>query len=353
MAADLTSSWSAEQICGVVVVALIVPFILASNLLVIVSVAKFKRLQIPTNYFIVSLAAVDVFVALVTPFVIAVEVLPGQVSDLVLCLAPNRILMTACGVSLLTLAAIAYDRHTALVSPLKYVSVMTMRRIVLLVVLTWLYSASIVWAPLPLGWYSDPNIPRAWGESLHTGDEGASAASALDSAAEVSRHTQQQHCSFKLLHDNAHILFLSAIFGPACAAITVCYFRIYTVARHHARAIAAVESSVHHNLRMRFIMKDAKYAKTLALVIGVFLALWLPYLLCLLAEVLTEVHVSAWLWNYLTLLAVLNSGLNPWIYAYKNNEFRVAFRKIFKACCSARFGILRRRSHLLNRAYKD
>ena len=73
------SGWSVEQICGVVAVAVIVPFILASNLLVIVSVARFKRLQMPTNYFIVSLAAVDIFVALVTPFVIVVEVLPGQV----------------------------------------------------------------------------------------------------------------------------------------------------------------------------------------------------------------------------------------------------------------------------------
>ena len=74
-----TSAWSVEQICGVLAVAVIVPFILASNMLVIVSVARFKRLQMPTNYFIVSLAAVDIFVALVTPFVIVIEVLPGQV----------------------------------------------------------------------------------------------------------------------------------------------------------------------------------------------------------------------------------------------------------------------------------
>ena len=235
-----------------------------------------------------------------------------QVSDLLLCLAPNRILMTACGVSVLTLAAIAYDRHTALVSPLKYVSVMTIRKIGVLVTLTWVYSAAIVWAPLPLGWFSWRPLP-----------------------AEPDPSAAPQPCSFQLLHDNAHILFLSAIVGPACLAITVCYFRIFMVARHHARAIAAVEHSVHHNLRIRFIIKDAKYAKTLALVIGVFLLLWTPYLACLLAEVLADVDVSPWTWNYLTLLAVLNSGLNPWIYAFKNNEFRSAFRKIFRSCCSA------------------
>lgn len=74
------SSWTVEQVCGVAAVAVIVPFILVSNLLVVVSVIKCKRLQVPTNYFIVSLAAVDIFVALVTPFVILVEILPMQVS---------------------------------------------------------------------------------------------------------------------------------------------------------------------------------------------------------------------------------------------------------------------------------
>ncbi|XP_025105407.1 octopamine receptor beta-2R-like [Pomacea canaliculata] len=300
------SSWTVEQVCGVAVVAVIVPFILVSNLLVVVSVIKCKRLQVPTNYFIVSLAAVDIFVALVTPFVILVEILPMQFSNLVLCLTPNRILLTACGVSVLTLATIAYDRHTALVNPLEYVSVMTRRKIGLLVALTWLYSTAIVWVPLPAGWYSQPR----------------------------QEEEEWVACSFKL-HDNAHILFLSAIFGPACVAISICYFRIYTVARHHARAIAAVESSVQHNLRIRSIMKDAKYSLTLALVIGAFLALWLPYLTCLLAEVTSAVQVSPWLRNYLTLLAVLNSGLNPWIYAYKNNEFRSAFRKVFQDLCHA------------------
>lgn len=229
-----------------------------------------------------------------------------QFSNLVLCLTPNRILLTACGVSVLTLATIAYDRHTALVNPLEYVSVMTRRKIGLLVALTWLYSTAIVWVPLPAGWYSQPR----------------------------QEEEEWVACSFKL-HDNAHILFLSAIFGPACVAISICYFRIYTVARHHARAIAAVESSVQHNLRIRSIMKDAKYSLTLALVIGAFLALWLPYLTCLLAEVTSAVQVSPWLRNYLTLLAVLNSGLNPWIYAYKNNEFRSAFRKVFQDLCHA------------------
>ncbi|KAL8576158.1 hypothetical protein ACOMHN_027813 [Nucella lapillus] len=300
--------WSVEQVCGVVAVSVIVPFILVSNLLVVVSVARYKRLQMPTNYFIVSLAAGDIFVAVITPFFIVIEVLPGQVENPVLCLSPNRILMTACGVSVLTMAAIAYDRHTVLVSPLKYTSLMTPRKITVVVASIWVYSAAIVWVPVALGWYSGVRVEEA---------------------------SDVQPCSFQLLHDKAHVLFLGAIFGPACLMITACYCRIYILARQHARAIAAVENSVHHNLRVRFMIRDAKYAKTLALVMGVFFVLWAPYLASMVTGVVANVHVSPWLWNYLTLLAVLNSGLNPWIYAFKNNDFRTAFRKTLKACCSA------------------
>jgi hypothetical protein len=140
----------------------------------------------------------------------------------------------------------------------------------------------------------------------------------------------------EMLHQRAHYLFLSAIFCPAWLAMTLCYCRVYTVARRHARAIAAVHSSVQHNMRfMRFVMRDSKpYTRTLALVVGLFLLSWTPYLACLLLHVLSEGESrcgGSWTWPYLTLLAVLNSGFNPWVYAFKNHEFRTAFRKMLRA----------------------
>ena len=37
---------------------------------------------------------------------------------------------------------------------------------------------------------------------------------------------------------------------------------------------------------------------------------------------------------YLTFLAFLNSALNPWIYAYKNLEFRAAFKRWYREICT-------------------
>ncbi|XP_050406232.1 adenosine receptor A2b isoform X2 [Patella vulgata] len=292
---------SLEQIVGIAITAVMVPFILLSNILVIVAVKRFKRLQIPTNYFLVSLSAADIFIALVIPFFMAVEVLQGDIRNVYICLSPNRVLVMACGVSILTLAIVAYDRYTALLQPLEYINIMTVRKIVSLVALSWAYSAAISWLPLFVDW--------------HDGID------------------QYNVCSFKLLYSNAHILFLGVVFGPACVVIFFCYSRIYAVAKYHARAIAAVETSIRHNLELSYIMKDTKCAKTLGLVIGVFLCLWLPYLAFLVIDMWLEQPVNEWLRNYLALLAFLNSGLNPWVYAFKNNEFRAAFRRIIREHC--------------------
>ncbi|GFN82829.1 octopamine receptor beta-1r [Plakobranchus ocellatus] len=314
-------TWSGEEIGAVCIITLMVPFILCSNLLVILSIVRFRRLHIPTNYFVTSLASVDVLVAVATPFMIMVEVFQfgapvqgkgyAEASGALLCLLPNRILMMACGVSLLTLATIAYDRHTALVSPLDYVVIMTSRRVTVLVSLTWAYTALIVWLPLLAGWHDEP--------------------------------TEVLQCSADLLHGKAQALFLSAIFLPSCAIILVCYARIFSLAHHHAQAIAAVEFAVHRRLQVKFMVKDTKYAKTLALVIGVFLALWLPYLVSVFVKLVAGVTLDIWLQTYLVLLAVLNSGINPWIYAFKNKEFRHAFRRLYheffrERVCLRRFG---------------
>lgn len=302
------SSWSAEELGAVVIIILMVPFILLSNIFVILSVVRFRRLHTPTNYFIISLAAVDIFVALATPFGIVVEVFHfGNASrprDVVLCLIPNRVLMMACGVSVLTLATIAYDRHTALVSPLEYVKIMTSRKVAIMVTLTWIYSVAIVWLPLMAGWYDVP--------------------------------TEVSQCSANLIHGKAPLLFLSAIFVPSCVAILVCYFRIFMVARHHAKAIAAVEFALYRRLQVKFMIKDTKYAKTLALVIGVFLVLWLPYLICIFLKTVSSVKFDIWVQTYLILLAVFNSGINPWIYAFKNNELKSAFKRLFVELCRNR-----------------
>ncbi|XP_052222961.1 5-hydroxytryptamine receptor 1B-like [Dreissena polymorpha] len=201
----------------------------------------------------------------------------------------------------MTLAVNAYDRYTAIMNPLEYILIMTPRRIAVLVLICWIFSSFICWAPFVIGWYT--SVP---GEEEH--------------------HYNQ-------LHKNARILFTGAIFVPSCILIVFFYWRMFLIARHHARAIAAVEHSVRRSLEARFVRKDTKYAKTIAVLIGVFLCCWLPFQICIVVDITHQVSSHRWLHNYLMLLAFLNSGVNPWVYAYKSVDFRSAYKNIFRLLC--------------------
>ena len=293
----LTPDWVTNEYVSITLVALFVPFILCSNLMVLTAVIKFKRLQIPTNFFVMSLAAADIVIAITLPFYITVELTPIRITDDILCLAANRILMTAGGVSIITLATIAYDRYMAITYPLKYILLMKKMKILGFILFSWIYSSFICWIPLMFGLHGN-----------------------------VKQHSSL--CSNSVLDRKSRMLFISAIFTPSCAFILFFYFKIFRIARHHAHAIAAVENSIRSTLERQFVKSDTKYAKTIAIVIGVFLCLWLPYQICLLLTFLGYSEQNSWVNNYLMLLAFFNSGVNPWVYAYQNCDFRSAYTKI-------------------------
>lgn len=314
----LTSSWIINEYVSIGLVTVFVPFILCSNIMVVISVCKYKRLQIPTNFFITSLTCADIVIALALPSYVLLELTPTFVFNDALCLASNRILMTAGGVSIITLAIIAYDRFTAITNPLKYVLLMKKRKIVGFITFSWIYSSFICWLPMMLGWHS---------------------------------HFQNQNslCTNKMLDRKSRILFICAIFCPACMLILFFYYKIFRIARHHARAIAAVENSIRNTLERQFVKSDTKYAKTIAVVIGVFVCLWLPYQVCLFLVYIGYNDKSQWVNNYLMLLAFCNSGINPWIYAYQNHDFRSAYKRLSDSCkCKKTIAIEDRRTSVIS-----
>ena len=293
----LTVEWLVNEYISIGLVCILIPFIMASNAMVITSVSKFRRLQITTNYFITSLAIADIVVAFALPFYVATELTPIQIYNDYVCFASNRVLMTVGGVSVSILAVIAYDRYVAIINPLEYIMIMTTKKIIGFILFAWIYSFVVTWVPVFIGWHKN-----------------------------IADHSFL--CTSNALDEESDLLFLCVLFIPACFCILFCYCRIYFVARHHARAIAAEEQSFKRNIEQQFRRSDAKYAKTLAVVIGVFLCLWLPHQICLGVEIIYGKITSHWVKNYLMLLALFNSGVNPWVYAYQNPDFRAAYKKI-------------------------
>ncbi|XP_051002986.1 D(4) dopamine receptor [Acomys russatus] len=144
--AGLGVSGAAALVGGV----LLIGMVLAGNSLVCVSVASERTLQTPTNYFIVSLAAADLLLAvLVLPLFVYSEVQGGVwLLSSRLCDTLMAMDVMLCTASIFNLCAISVDRFVAVTWPLRYNS--RGQRQLLLIAATWLLSAAVA-APVLCG----------------------------------------------------------------------------------------------------------------------------------------------------------------------------------------------------------
>ncbi|KAK2495826.1 hypothetical protein MC885_013886 [Smutsia gigantea] len=124
---------------------LLVGLLLAGNALVCISVAAERALQTPTNYFIVSLAAADLLLALlVLPLFVCSEVQGGVwLLRPRLCDALMAMDVMLCTASIFNLCAISVDRFVAVAVPLRYNRQSGGGRQLLLIGATWLLSAAV------------------------------------------------------------------------------------------------------------------------------------------------------------------------------------------------------------------
>ncbi|XP_030240812.1 5-hydroxytryptamine receptor 1A [Drosophila navojoa] len=81
--------------------------------------------------------------------------------------------------------------------------------------------------------------------------------------------------------------------------------------------------------RITSLKKENKTTQTLSIVVGGFIACWLPFFVYyLITPFLAEDQVSATLTKALTWLGWFNSAINPFIYAFYSVDFRAAFWRL-------------------------
>ena len=94
------------------------------------------------------------------------------------------------------------------------------------------------------------------------------------------------------------------------------------------------------------LLRERKAAKTLAIVVGGFIACWLPFFIVYLIEPFCEqCNVPPLLAAFFVWLGYFNSVLNPFIYAFYNRDFRHSFWRLTLGHCARR----RQRSFVLNK----
>ena len=334
---------NSEIISQVIILLVVLIISVGGNGVVCFLVFTVKQLQIPTNYFILSLAMADfLFAVMCLPFRI-VNILQNYHWTLGLAACKFWIWLDLlfCSASIANLAAISVDRYLKIASPLTYDIRMTSVRVVLTLIALWGYSVCL--ASLSFVQGEAPGII-------------------------VVRQTCYIDNKIFLT-----VISVTGFFAPFLIMILM-YCFVFKMALAQAKEMFRRHESLYAgnkpNARRKStrmsagtIFFEVKATKTLIILLSVFCVCWSPFfVMTLLSLHSPEVYRGLPRWLsvllkvvFVHLLPNCNSAFNPIIYTIYNHQFRKATEKLFKHYRRARSGSftsfseplteLRRRNH--------
>lgn len=329
--------------------AFLIVFTIFGNTLVCAAFYLCRDLRNVTNYFVVSLAVADLLVGFVCMpfwFTYLIKQWPDRNRDeafysLWICL--DIVSGTS---SIMNLVAISVDRFYAITSPFNYHLKLTKNRARFCIVFVWTYSLIVAglhinrqgnwyayfvacasfFLPLPILVYSYARIFRV----AH--------AQALKMRTENYGHELSEFEPEKNGVTTETEVFVNTKPRASYSMGTRRYSSGSRFIFHKVRPRLTSQSSVRQMRRV--LHTDLKAAKTLAIVMGAFLACWSPYIISMLVTVSCKTCIplktNIQIGKALKWLHYSNSAVNPIIYTLLNRHFRAAFRRILCRYVSGR-----------------
>ncbi|KAK0156340.1 Trace amine-associated receptor 7a [Merluccius polli] len=267
------------------------------NLLVVISISHFRKLHTPTNLLLLSLAVSDLLVGLLVMPVETVRITDScWRMGTYMCSLASLLSYILTSASVGNVVLISVERYVAICYPLHYHTMVTQQRTKACVGLCWFSSV------------------------LYNG------AILKDHLAHSSRLTPcQGECVVVVTSVTDTVDLVFTFIGP-CIVIPVLYLRVLVVAVAQARAMHLQVAMTAPGGADR--KSERKAARTLGILVLVFLACLCPYFYPVLAEKYTTHSDSQWLWSIMAWMVYINSTLNPLIYALFYPWFRRAIRLI-------------------------
>ncbi|XP_067439296.1 trace amine-associated receptor 13c-like [Thunnus thynnus] len=267
------------------------------NLLVIISISHFQQLQTPTNTLLLSLAVSDLVVGLLVMPIEGLRYieacwLPGRL----MCALTPYVSYCMLSASLGHMVLISIDRYLAICDPLLYSSKVTLNRVKISICLCWacslLYNGCIL-----MGHLGRPDrFSSCHGE-----------------------------CVVVISHISGTLDLFFSFVGP-CTVMVVLYMRVFVVAVSQMRVIQSQTAATKMRAAPTAKRSERKAARTLGIVIAVFLMCFCRYYSSALAG--QDTSNSSSYFSVLSWLMLMNSCVNPLIYALLYPWFRKAIKLI-------------------------
>uniref|UniRef100_A0A3B3E1L2 G protein-coupled receptor 119 n=2 Tax=Oryzias melastigma TaxID=30732 RepID=A0A3B3E1L2_ORYME len=160
------------------------------------------------------------------------------------------------------------------------------------------------------------------------------------------RTTYNGFCAFfSVINDIGMIVLFSTLFFPVLSLFIYMYLDILKIAYTHQRQISRVRQAssrsttsdqghphyLHHHHHLRSSdWSHVKALRTVALLVGCFMMLWCPFFVVCIVHILCEsCRLKHVLENYLWLLGLSNSLINPLVYAFWQREVRLQLASMF------------------------
>ena len=288
--ASFTFNTSAGNIVAAFFVAVLMLLTLVGNIMVCACFYCYRDLRTICNYFIISLSAADILVALLAmPFWLVLQLTDMDDRSkaafaLELYNFWGGVDILVGSASIMNLVAVSFDRHLAITAPFSYSESLTSFRAIVMIAALWVFS--ILLSGL-----------RFLGQS-------------------------------KVFIFAYQMVVVAVSFVVPLLLMIVMYMKIYFVARNQALRIG------------RNYAKDIKATKTIAIVIGAFVLCWMPFFVIVtIYAIEPKYDITIEVYKAIKWLEYLNSCLNPIIYTCLNRTYRSAFKKLLlRSTCCSRFG---------------
>ena len=277
------SHWNYQRLYIYPVISVI---ILLTNMLIVASVLKHKRLHTPPNVFIINTAIADLLTALIT--------VP------IMLLSQTAMAESVCGItvlrlfplqsSLLSVFAICIDRFICVVRPLSYRRWMTVKKAAILSAGFWMFNISL-WLP----------------------------------AVFVTSDSSAIYCIEYIPNFS---IFGIVVIGSVVVTMTILYGLICRTALTHRNRIRDISVS----LRTVDTENDYKLRKMMITILGIFYICWLPqFILMTYGSASAGIDEGLMPLIFLSeILLLCNSFMNSFVYGYQSRQFRAAFKSILR-----------------------